>query len=280
MKTSIKIIASGVYFLAMQVVGGIRRSFGRSRPRPMIVLYYHAVPSGKRAGFARQMAMLARHARVVPADWCGATDPERPTVAVTFDDAFVSVIENALPELAARGFPSTIFAPSGFLGRRPDWAMEGGADHNEVVADAAQLKACGGPLVAIGAHSISHPHLTRIAPDLARAEISGSCAALAGLTGAPVTLFAFPYGDHDSRIIEVCRQEGLRHVFTIVPKPFDPGDGSIVRGRVSVEPDDGDLEFFLKMSGAYAWMPWASEIKRRLRKAGSVPPRMSIRRAG
>ncbi|MGH6823182.1 MAG: polysaccharide deacetylase family protein [Methylocella sp.] len=201
----------------------------------------------------------------MPANWRGATDPARPTVAITFDDAFTSVIDNGLPELAKRGFPCTIFVPSGVIGRNPDWSMEGSADCTAVVVDAARLKELRGPLVVIGAHSVSHPRLTRLAPERAREEIAGSRGVLANLIGAPLTLFALPYGDYDATVVEICRQEGFKHVFTIVPEPVDPAAGSFVRGRVSVEPDDGALEFFLKMAGAYAWLPLASALKGYLR---------------
>ena len=106
------------------------------------------------------MATLSRRARVVPADWAGETDPARPTVAITFDDAFVSVADNALPELARHGLPCTVFAPSGVLGRRPDWAMEPGVAGDEIVLDADRLRNVCGPLVTIGSHSVSHPALT------------------------------------------------------------------------------------------------------------------------
>jgi len=220
------------------------------------------------------MSMLARHARVVPADWCGETDPKCITVAITFDDAFTSVVDNALPNLAERGFPCTIFVPSGALGRMPDWSMEGSADRTEVVVDAARLKGLRGPLVAIGAHSVSHPRLTQVTPERARAEIVESRTSLAELTSDSVSLFAFPYGDHDASVVNICEQEGFKHVFTIVPAPVDPSSDSLVRGRVSVDPNDGDLEFFLKMSGAYAWMPLVSAFKGRFRSASGRAPKV------
>jgi peptidoglycan/xylan/chitin deacetylase (PgdA/CDA1 family) len=254
-----------MYFVAMRIVRCVMTACGRSIPKLLIVLYYHSVPLSKRAGFARQLNMLERHARVVPADWCGETDPKCATVAITFDDAFNSVVDNALPELAERGFPYTIFVPSGVLGRTPDWPMEGSDDRAEVVVDAARLRGLRGPLVAIGAHSVSHPRLTRVDPERARAEIVESRAAIAEIIGDSVTLFAFPYGDCDASVVDICRQEGFKHVFTIMPEPVDLSDGALVRGRVSVDPDDGDLEFFLKMSGAYAWMPLATALLRRLR---------------
>jgi N-acetylglucosaminyl-diphospho-decaprenol L-rhamnosyltransferase len=260
-----KIAVSGLYFVALRSIRRLREALGRNMPRSMTVLYYHSVPWHKRSGFMRHMEILAQHAQVVPADWHGKTDPVRPTVAITFDDGFTSVIDNALPELAKHDLPCTIFVPSGVLGRSPDWAMEGSTDRTEVVIDAARLGDLSGPLVTIGAHSVSHPYLTCVAPERARAEITGSRDAIASVIGRSVTLFAFPYGDYDASVVDICRQEGFKHVFTNVPEPFEPCSGSLVRGRVSVDPDDGDFELFLKMSGAYAWMPLCSALKRRLR---------------
>ncbi len=265
MKRYLKLLVSCFYFGVLWAVHGFRKVLRIRSHAPFVILYYHAVPPSKRAGFSRQMDILARHARVVPADWCGPGDTSGRTVAITFDDAFTSVADNALPELAKRGLPCVIFAPSGVLGRGPNWAMEGGVDRGEVVVDASRLRTLRSPLVAIGAHSVSHPRLAHIDHARAREEIGGSRRALAALLESPVTLFAFPYGDHDARVVEICRQEGFRQVFTIVPEPVVPSADSFVRGRISVEPDDGALEFFLKMSGAYAWMPLVSAIKRRLR---------------
>jgi hypothetical protein len=44
-------------------------------------------------------------------------------------------------------------------------------------------------------------------------------------------------------------------------RPVDSRAGKFFRGRVAVEPDDGHLEFFLKMSGGYEWLSLASTLK-------------------
>src|SRR5262249_41683058 len=155
-------------------------------------------------------------------DWRGGADFARQNVAITFDDGFISGGDNALPELKERGVPCTIFVPSGVLGRDPGWTMEDNGDPKQVVVRAGRLRGVGGPLVSIGAHSVTHPRLTCIGPERARAEIGGSRDAISRLIGYPVTLFAFPYGDYDAKIVDICRQEGFRHVFSINPEPVDP----------------------------------------------------------
>jgi peptidoglycan/xylan/chitin deacetylase (PgdA/CDA1 family) len=45
----------------------------------------------------------------------------RPRVAITFDDAYRGALILALPELAERGLPSTVFVPPGLLGMSSFW---------------------------------------------------------------------------------------------------------------------------------------------------------------
>lgn len=265
LKRFAKLCLSSVYYLLHKLIDRVLSAIDSAPRQRLVVLYYHSVPDDKRAAFARQMDILARRASVVSADWHGKSRTERPPVAITFDDAFKSVVDNALPELAKRGFPCTIFAPSGALGRCPDWSMEGSGDRDEVVVGADCLRQLRGPLVSIGSHSVSHPRLAHMPLERAREEILNSRVELAEILGAPVTLFAFPYGDHDAATLEVCREAGYQHAFTISPEPIDVDDQTFERGRVSVDPGDGRTEFLLKMSGAYAWMPLASVIKRRLK---------------
>lgn len=54
---------------------------------------------------------LARHAAVIPLDryFAGERHPERFTVALTFDDGHASLLDLALPRLAAADLPATVF---------------------------------------------------------------------------------------------------------------------------------------------------------------------------
>jgi peptidoglycan/xylan/chitin deacetylase (PgdA/CDA1 family) len=240
-------------------------SVGR-RPSPKFtILYYHAVPAKYREVFSNQMDILRRWAHAVPASYRGQLAPDKTHVAITFDDAFLSVAENALPELAKRSLHATIFVPAGLLGCHPNWSMEDNeADKEEIVMTAEELRKLPEGLVTLGAHSITHPRLARISKDNARLEIEGSRNQLQNLTGKDIELFAFPYGDYDSIVVDLCKEAGYDHVYSIEPQMIDASGSDILRGRTKVELSDSELEFFLKLHGAYCWMPLASSIKRRL----------------
>jgi peptidoglycan/xylan/chitin deacetylase (PgdA/CDA1 family) len=275
----LKLLISAIYWACDQIwraAGGLVGAPGAPR---LVILYYHSVRPGERQRFAHQMDVLKRIADIAPADSAGLLKRGRRAAAVTFDDAFVSVVQNALPELAGRDIHCTIFAPAGVLGRNPTWDMESDGDQEETVVDAEALRRLPGRLVTIGAHSMTHPHLSKIPVDTARWEIAQSKAQLQEILGQDVSLFAFPYGDHDQTVVDLCREAGYAHAYTIAPQAVDPAERGLLRGRVAVSPSDGGLEFFLKASGAYSWMPLASRLKAALKRTGSPTPRRVERAA-
>jgi peptidoglycan/xylan/chitin deacetylase (PgdA/CDA1 family) len=142
------------------------------------------------------------------------------------------------------------------------WESEAGVQQDvEKVADADTLRGQMSDLVSFGAHSMTHPHLTRLSEDQARAEVRDCRDQIFRMFGADTRTFAFPYGDFDQNTIALCREAGYQRVFSIIPQVTDPACNEFVRGRVAVDPTDGRIEFYLKMAGAYSWMVHVSRIK-------------------
>lgn len=238
----------------------------RSAPPKLTILYYHAVRGDQAAAFDAQMAHLRKVANVVRPDHTGSLDSHRPNVAVTFDDAFRSVRQNALPALARHQIPATIFVPTGWLGRAPGWQMETASDRDEVVMSAEELRSLPRDLISFGSHTVNHPRLTRLAePEVAR-EFAESRASLEGLFGQPIDTLAFPYGDHDARVVAQAEAAGFRHAYTVAPEAIREGDNKVLRGRTSADPGDPPGLFALKTRGAFDWMPLASRLKRAIKR--------------
>ena len=60
--------------------------------------------------------------------------------------------------------------------------------------------------VTMGAHTLTHPDLTRVPPARAEAEVRDSRAVIEDALGAPVECFAYPYGRHDARSRALARR--------------------------------------------------------------------------
>jgi peptidoglycan/xylan/chitin deacetylase (PgdA/CDA1 family) len=115
-------------------------------------------------------------------------EPDGPTVAISFDDGYQSVFEIALPVLREIGFGATVFVNDS--GKSSQLApMEGRARMSWT-----QISTLAESGFEIGAHTLTHPDLTRMSESQMEAEIAGSRAAVEGKVGVVVTSFAYPFG--------------------------------------------------------------------------------------
>jgi peptidoglycan/xylan/chitin deacetylase (PgdA/CDA1 family) len=202
---------------------------------------------------------------VLPADG-------RAYAAVTFDDGFQNIVDNALPELRKRGIHSTLFIVTESLGSNRAWEHRGGDDtRNEQVMSAEQLGRIDAEFVSIGSHTMTHPFLPSIDNDQLVMELTGSQKKLKELTNREIKLLSFPYGAFNPIIAEKCRQAGYERVFTALPFFAMSEPNEFVTGRVGTAPTDWPIEFRLKLFGAYRWLPKAYELKRNVR--GWLSPR-------
>ncbi|NIO21772.1 MAG: polysaccharide deacetylase family protein [Candidatus Aenigmarchaeota archaeon] len=260
---SIKLIMSLLIFICDYVLEGIHRVIGKKRPGKYTVLYYHAVTSDQRNHFARQMDDLIRWAKPVSAGIKEPLEDGFRRVAVTFDDGFMSVLENALPVLAQRKIPSTIFVPTGNVGQHPKWIKDKkGPLAGEVVITFDQLSRLkNNELVSIGSHGVTHSNLLLLKEAEVRVELSESRRVLAATLERDIKLLSFPHGAYNQKIVELAREAGYDRVFTILPKLGFSDPCEYVTGRVRVDPTDWRLEFRLKLLGAYCWLSLSSALK-------------------
>ena len=211
------------------------------------VLLYHSVggPGGVSArAFARQIEYLAHRFRTIvlsdlPETARSAPDNWSGVACVTFDDGYRDNIDVALPVLEAFGVPATFFLVPSFLGASFP------TGHPVMSAgQARQLLALGHE---VGAHSLTHPRLTRVGCEQARREIAGSKARLEDLLGGAVHAFAYPKGDHDRRVRALVAASGYRVAATVREGLVDPDPDWLALPRISVRPSDSMLAFRCKL---------------------------------
>ena len=119
--------------------------------------------------------------------------PER-AVALTFDDGFASVADEAAPLLAERGLTATVFCVAGYLGRASDWPSQPAAALRRPLASPDQLAGLARAGFEIGSHGLEHAPLDGAGEEVLRREIVESRSALEGAVGVHVSSFAYPYG--------------------------------------------------------------------------------------
>lgn len=194
----------------------------------------------------RQMEHLARRRTVVPLETTLApVRTPRPPVAITFDDAYRSFLETALPLIERLGLPVTLFVPSGRLGGRNSWDEGTSCDTalmaREEVAEAARRG------VSIESHGHMHVDLVAAGPAAARGDLDASVAALTEITGARPRFLAYPWGRHDEAVRRVAAEAGFEAAFAVNVRADDPYGVE----RVQVEGGDSRAVFAAKSRGLY-----------------------------
>jgi peptidoglycan/xylan/chitin deacetylase (PgdA/CDA1 family) len=255
------------FSLGLFLVDRLRRAalriVGRIAPGSAVILYYHAVPDEYRARFAAQMDDVLRYAKPIHADDGHSLEHGDRYVAVTFEDGYQNVVDNAVPELLKRRIPCTIFIVTDALGRVPNWIGYSPASGGPIINE-EKLKSIPSDFVKIGSHTLTHPILPRLTEASARNEIVASRARLQDILKQEVDLLSFPYGAFNESIVQMSRQAGYRRVFTTLPYRAYRVPEEYVVGRVKADPEDSVWEFRLKIAGAYRWLPFGFALKRKL----------------
>jgi peptidoglycan/xylan/chitin deacetylase (PgdA/CDA1 family) len=199
------------------------------------------------------------------ADSNGARPLPVNAFAVTFDDGFESVYTRGFPLLQQHGFSATVFLTVGDGTATTSQARLPSSPEGKMLTW-GQIREMQRHGIAFGAHTLTHPNLTRIPPDRAEAEIRISQAIIADSLGVPVAVFAYPFGYYDDRTRDIVRQ-----YFTCAC--------SVRLGLVSTASDPYALEridthylrterlFALMLSPRFSWYVRARAVPRRIRRA-------------
>lgn len=173
------------------------------------ILMYHSISddggatSVSPADFRMQMtAIAAAGVPVISLDqYLDARAGQRTlaprSVILTFDDGFQDFADQAWPVMQHLGFHPIVYLPTAHVGRREDWALC--HPHPRRIMDWPLIRSLAADGVAFGSHTVSHPRLTGLDPEVVEVELTAAKVRLETMLGHKVPHFAAPYGAADSR---------------------------------------------------------------------------------
>ena len=129
--------------------------------------------------------------------------PSKP-VCITFDDGYLDSYTIVYPMMKELGYPWTIFLITDDVGN----------SYNRMTWEQLKEMADSGA-VTIANHTLSHPKLHNL-PTRAEKEneIIGANKALKYHLGIDNLWFAYPYGDYDDEVIDICKKAGIKLAVT------------------------------------------------------------------
>lgn len=186
--------------------------------------------------------------------------PER-AVVLTFDDGYRSVYEHAFPILQRWQMPATIFLTVGTAAtdRLPSF----GGREMLSWAEIREMQKCG---IAFGAHTLTHPNLTRLPLADAEREMRVSQEIIAQALGVAVETLAYPGGRSNARVRAIAQKYfacACTDALGLASVRSDP----YALARVEAFYLRGDRRFALIPARAFPWYLRALNLPRCVRRA-------------
>lgn len=206
-------VSPPLFAQAHGVLFGVRKSATVARLTPPIFMYHdvmdiqpetdpmHQIIAIRPERLEEQFKYLAdnKYSTLFVSEFASKISKKywQKTVVLTFDDGMSDVYDTVLPLIKKYNIKITVFANPGFDG------VNGRMTHAEL----RELHESG--LVELGAHTMTHVHLTEVTDDEARIEIRDSKETLEKITGTKVNVFAYPYGEFGYREEKMVADAGI-----------------------------------------------------------------------
>ncbi len=266
-----------------------------------VLAYHNVVPDGE-AGrgdsglhlplsrFLEQIERVRRSHEILALEAVAMAQrrSRRPRAVITFDDAYRGAVTLALPELARRAIPATMFVAPAILGEPSLWwdelaeagrltpalrehALRGQKGRLEPVrrwafgaaprpslppsygvASRQELLEHLGDTVVLGAHGWDHAYLPALERDELRQDLGRALRWLRDCPARCLPWLALPYGAGSPAVTEVAGDLGFEALLEIAGGRFAPGAGVRVIPRINVPAGLSLRGLELRMSGVIA----------------------------
>ena len=184
---------------------------------------------------------------------------------LTFDDGYQTVYEEAFPCLQQHGWGATVFLTVGSPGSRAGLTRLPSMVGRSMLSwgEIREMQRHG---MEIGAHTLTHPDLTRASRDRVEEEVRGSKDVIEAMLGTPVVSFCYPYGYCDAQSRDVVRQHFSSACSGRLGLVTHESDLFALE-RVEAHYLNTDRRFRLVTTGMFPWYLWMRRIPRKVRQA-------------
>lgn len=245
------------------------------------ILMYHQItpqphPAFRKYGvtptaFAAQMKWLARFGyRPIDLDHFvayrqGRAEVPRKPILITFDDGYQDWVDYAAPILQAQRFTAIFFLVAGLMGATTRWLLaERNIEFPLLDWDAAREMERQG--FQIGSHTMSHPHLADVSPDVCREELREARQMLENQLGHTIEHIAYPYGSYNAAVRTIAQEIGYVTACSVRMGLSAPDDDLLALHRVPIAGQDTLVDFICRLRTARSIRELLQDARYRMSK--------------
>jgi len=179
----------------------------------------------------------------------------KKSVCLTFDDGYRDNLTEALPILEQFQAPAIIYVAT-------NYALKGESPKHLPVCSPQEIRELAAhPLITVGAHTHTHPKLSKLPKDAARQDILQGLRMLEEWIQQPIHHFAYPHGSFSVETIELVKEIGFQTAVTTRPEYIGYHQDEFRIGRIAV---DQGMPFWLFTSSCTKSIPLYSSLKNRV----------------
>jgi peptidoglycan/xylan/chitin deacetylase (PgdA/CDA1 family) len=210
-----KTLSTRMFLMSLKVVSIANRVVGSKFTAPQsVILCYHDVGgswefSTSKGQFAKHIKALAEKTKIVSLKDAFSGKKENVSkVALTFDDGYVGVYQNAYPILKKYNSVATVFAVN-------TKNISTRTGHKANLLNKRQVNALLKAGWTIGFHTTTHADLSTLSNDELRKEIKEGKGSFESKFGIKTKYFAYPYGRYTKLAVKMVKDSGFEAAFTV-----------------------------------------------------------------
>lgn len=244
-------------------LGKLFAPFLRSSPARRCVLLYHAIGDSPWAisveDFRAQVAWLAQHTVIRPLDDLLEENPsDGLAVALTFDDGYACLAQQALSVLSEFGLTATVYLNTGWIGKNSRRASQPGLGHypSESFMQWSDVECLAGAGWTIGSHGVEHLDLTLTSRIVTERELVDSRQAIESHLGCSCRHFSYTWGHHSPELRSRVAAAGYRYAAAGQHAPLHADDDPLAFPRINIATDYTLDDFQAILRGDWDYLGW------------------------
>lgn len=246
---------------------GIGKLWPQHSSHRKLILLYHAISDHpwaiSKAVFTQQINWLQDHCEVVSLSKLLQSSTHQRQVAITFDDGYASVYDNALPILHEKNISPLIYLNTGWIGHQNRKRAHERFGHYEseyflTWTEVQRLSEC---TWDIGSHAINHFDFSKLDGQMMAKELSHSKEVIEAQIRRPCLHFSYPWGKYTKKAAQAVQDAGYQSAVSVRHAPVRSDSPLFALPRINIARHYSFKDFKTIMIGKWDYLNLIHKFK-------------------